>query len=160
MVIFTLVCRVYVVDGDSMNNTLAPNDRLLVSNLFYTPKQGDIVCFLAENHENKVLVKRVIATAGQTVDLTADHRVMIDGKVLNESYLQEYVTDRSASSPHLNITQARGFEFPYTVKEGEIFCLGDNRENSLDSRQLGPVSDEYVLGRSLLRLSPKFGVVK
>ena len=158
MVVFTLVCRVYVVDGESMNNTLANNDRLLVSNLFYTPKQGDIICFLAENNDNKVLVKRVIAVAGQTIDINEQYQVTIDGVLLDESYLQEYVTDRTGT--RLNITLPKNFGFPYTVQEGEIFCMGDNRGNSKDSRDLGAISTEYVLGRSIFRLAPNFGTVK
>ena len=158
MVVFTLVCRIYVVDGESMNNTLSNNDRLLVSNLFYTPEQGDIVCFLAENNNSKVLVKRVIATAGQTVDINAQYQVTVDGKLLDESYLQEYVTDNRGT--HLNITSPKNFQFPYTVQEGEVFCMGDNRTNSKDSRDLGAIPTEYILGRSLVRLAPKFGAVK
>ncbi len=157
MVVFTLVCRVYVVDGESMNNTLADQDRLLVSNLFYTPKQGDIVCFLAENNDNKVLVKRVIATAGQTIDINERYQVMIDGELLDESYLQEYVTDNRGM--HANITLPKNFGFPYTVQEGEVFCMGDNRGNSKDSRDLGAISTEYILGRTLWRLAPDFGTV-
>lgn len=158
MVVFTLFCRIYVVDGESMNNTLADKDRLLVSNLFYTPEQGDIVCFLAENNDGKVLVKRVIATAGQTIDINAQYQVLVDGKLLEESYLQEYVTDRNGT--RMNLTGGKNFIFPYTVQEGEVFCMGDNRTNSKDSRDLGPIPTEYILGRSLIRLAPKFGTVK
>lgn len=149
MVLFTLVCRVYVVDGTSMYSTLNEQDRLLVSNLFYTPEQGDIVCFVARNNNDKVLVKRVIATAGQTIDITDDHKVMIDGALLEEPYLNENT-----------ITETKGFEFPYTVQEDEVFCLGDNRGNSKDSRNLGPVQTKYLLGRLIVRLMPNFGTVK
>lgn len=149
MVVFTLVCRVYVVDGGSMNTTLLNQDRLLVSNLFYTPKQGDIICFLAENNDHKVLVKRVIATAGQTIDINESFEVMVNGELLEEPYLDAGI-----------YTIPKSFQFPYTVREGEVFCLGDNRVNSKDSRDLGPIPTEYVLGRMILRLAPKFGVVK
>lgn len=149
MVLFTLICRVYVVDGTSMYSTLNEQDRLLVSNLFYTPEQGDIVCFVARNNNDKVLVKRVIATAGQTIDITDDHKVMIDGIVLEEAYLNENT-----------ITETKGFKFPYTVQEDEVFCLGDNRGNSKDSRDLGPVQTKYLLGRLIVRLMPNFGTVK
>ena len=149
MVVFTLVCRVYVVDGASMNTTLIDQDRVLVSNLFYTPEQGDIICFLAENNDSKVLVKRVIATAGQTVDINENFQVMINGKVLEEPYLDAGI-----------YTIPKDFPFPYTVQEGEVFCLGDNRINSKDSRDLGAIPTEYVLGRLILRLAPHFGTVK
>lgn len=149
MVIFTLFCRIYVVDGDSMKSTLYNQDRVLVSNLFYTPKQGDIVCFVAPEYHNKVLVKRVIATAGQTIDINSEDRVTIDGKVLEEDYLAPGV-----------YTTAGSFSFPYTVQDGEVFCLGDNRNNSYDSRALGPIETKYLLGRMLLRVFPNTGVVE
>ncbi|MBQ8894516.1 MAG: signal peptidase I [Clostridia bacterium] len=149
MVIFTLICRVYVVDGTSMYSTLNDADRVLVSNLFYTPEQGDIVCFVAHNYSDKVLVKRVVATEGQTIDVTSDYRLMVDGKVLEEDYLDAGI-----------YTQPKGFAFPYTVQEGEVFCMGDNRVNSTDSRDLGPIETKYLLGRLIVRLFPNTGVVK
>lgn len=149
MIIFTLVCRVYVVDGTSMVSTLSNGDRLLVSNLFYTPEQGDIVCFVARNNNDKVLVKRVIATEGQTIDITDDYKVTIDGELLEESYLATGI-----------YTEPKNFDFPYTVKEGEVFCMGDNRVNSKDSRDLGPIETKYLLGQLVLRLFPHTGVVK
>ncbi len=160
MIIFTLVCRVYVVDGPSMNSTLAHGDRLLVSQLFYHPKQGDIVCFVAENHQKKVLVKRVIATTGQTVDVTPDFKVTVDGVVLDESYV-DTVRDNCFDYSHAaGCTHPNGFQFPYTVQEGEVFVMGDNRDNSTDSRQLGAVEEKYLLGKMLLRIFPNTGVVK
>ncbi len=148
MVVFTLVCRVYVVDGQSMNTTLAHGDRLLVSQLFYTPEQGDIVCFVAKKNDDKILVKRVIATEGQTIDITADRKVMVDGVLLEEEYLDAH-----------QYTSPKNFNFPYTVQEGEVFCLGDNRVNSKDCRDLGPIETKHLLGRLILRLTPKFGTV-
>ncbi|MBQ6824776.1 MAG: signal peptidase I [Clostridia bacterium] len=158
MLIFTLVCRVYVVDGGSMKETLQDHDRVLVSNIFYTPEQGDIICFVAKNHNDQVLVKRVIATAGQTIDLNSAHQVVIDGKVLDESYLDEYVSTPNGTVK--NETYANGFSFPYTVKEGEVFCMGDNRTGSLDSRSLGTIETKYILGKMLVRLFPNTGVVE
>ena len=148
MVVFTLFFRIYVVTGDSMQSTLDSGDRLLVSQLFYTPKQGDIVCFVAKNRNEKVLVKRVVATAGQTVDITDDFRVMIDGEILEEAYLDDGI-----------YTSPKNFKFPYTVQEDEVFCLGDNRVNSADSRDLGPIETKYLLGRLVLRLFPRPGTV-
>ena len=160
MIIFTLVCRIYVVDGPSMNSTLAHGDRLLVSQLLYTPKQGDIVCFVAENHQQKVLVKRVIAVAGQTVDITSDYKVSVNGEVLNETYIDP-IRDHCFDYSHdAGCTHPAGVELPYTVKEGEVFVLGDNRDNSTDSRQLGAVEEKYLLGKMLIRIWPNTGVVK
>ncbi len=149
MVVFTLICRIYVVDGTSMISTLNHEDRLLVSNLFYTPKQGDIVCFVATNNDDKVLVKRVIATAGQTIDINEKLQVVVDGTVLEEDYLNPGI-----------YTAPKEYKFPYTVQEGEVFCLGDNRVNSKDSRDLGPIENEYILGRVILRLFPETGKVR
>ncbi len=149
MVIFTLFGRIYVVDGDSMLSTLHEEDRLLVSQFLYTPKQGDIVCFVEETKHNKVLVKRVIATAGQTIDIDKTGSVIVDGAQLDEPYLDAGI-----------YTSPKAFSFPYTVKEGEVFCMGDNRVNSSDSRDFGPVSTHQLLGRMLIRLFPNTGVVK
>ncbi|MBQ8600185.1 MAG: signal peptidase I [Clostridia bacterium] len=148
MVIFTLFCRIYVVDGGSMNTTLTDGDRILVSQLFYTPRQGDIVCFVAKKDNDKILVKRVIATEGQTIDITEDRKVTVDGEQLEEDYLDDWI-----------YTDPKNFDFPYTVKEGEVFCMGDNRVNSKDCRDLGPIETKHVLGRLILRLMPNFGTV-
>lgn len=149
MVIFTLFFRIYQVEGQSMEKTLLEGDRLLVSHLFYTPKDGDIVCFVAHNYHQKVLVKRVIATPGEVIDITSDNKVSVNGKVLDEPYLAEGI-----------YTTPNGFSFPYTVREGEVFCMGDNRVNSTDSRILGPVETKYLLGRLIVRVLPNPGVIR
>lgn len=159
MIIFSLICRVYVVDGGSMNSTLSNGDRLLVSQLFYTPKQGDIVCLVAEGHDDKVLVKRVIAIAGQTIDINSDFKVTIDGAVLDEPYVDlvnDHFGEMNYTEPY---TLPGDFTLPYTVKEGEVFVMGDNRDNSLDSRKLGPISEKHLLGKMLFRIYPNTGVV-
>ena len=149
MVIFSLFFRIYVVDGSSMYSTLKHQDRLLVSQLFYTPKQGDIICFVADDLDGKILVKRVIATPGQSIDITDDYRVMVDGVVLEEEYLDPGI-----------YTMPKSFNFPYTVLEDEVFCMGDNRVDSKDSRDLGPIHNKYILGRLIVRLFPNTGIVK
>lgn len=148
MLLFTLAGRIYQVDGDSMNTTLTDGDRILVSQLFYTPKQGDIVCFVSKDMNEKILVKRIVATSGQTIDINEQNKVVIDGQVLEEDYLNTWI-----------YTEPKHFDFPYTVQEGEVFCLGDNRINSKDSRDLGPIETRYLMGRLILRLAPNFGVV-
>ena len=96
-----------------------------------------------------MLVKRVIATEGQTVDITWNNKITVNGVELEEDYLADGI-----------YTSPKYFNFPYTVKEGEVFCLGDNRINSTDSRDLGPIGEEYLLGKMLVRLFPNTGVVK
>ncbi len=149
MILFALVCRVYVVEGPSMEQTLYGGDRLLVSQLFYTPEQGDVVCFVEErdNGESKVLVKRVIATEGQTVDIR-NETVCVNGIALEEDYVYSV-------NPWVSSTVT----YPYTVGEGQIFCMGDHRDNSHDSRAIGAIDEKYLLGKVVFRLFPNTGVV-
>ncbi len=149
LVIFTLVFRIFVVNGSSMYPTLKHGERLIVSDMFYTPRQGDIICFYSD-YRDEVLVKRVIATAGQTVDITDDYRVVVDNKELDEDYIGDIDT-RLLSTP-----------MPYTVEEGRVFVMGDNRGDSLDSRdmRIGTVSENEILGKLVIRLFPRFGMVK
>lgn len=156
LAVFTLFVRTAYVDGDSMNNTLIDKETLAVSNLFYTPKQGDIVVFQApDSTVPGGIVKRVIATEGQTVDIDFQSwTVTVDGEVLDEPYVLNdgYPMHRG------NVT------FPVTVPDGCIFVMGDNRNNSTDSRttNIGFVDTRYVFGRVLFRITPfdKFGTVK
>ncbi|MBQ7090742.1 MAG: signal peptidase I [Clostridia bacterium] len=149
MILFALVCRVYVVEGPSMEQTLHDGDRLVVSQLFYTPEQGDVVCFVEEKGDgsNKVLVKRVIATEGQTVDIR-DETVYVNGVALQE----DYVYNENAWVPS-------GISYPYTVGEDQVFCMGDHRDNSHDSRAIGAIDEKYLLGKVVFRLFPNMGVV-
>ncbi len=151
VLLFTLVFRIFVVSGGSMLTTLYDGDRLVVSNLFYEPKRGDIIVFASEYKDEEVLVKRVIATEGQTVDITEEGQVTVDGIVIDEPYLQQGLrTERGTVS------------LPYVVAEDQLFVLGDNRGDSLDSRSdlLGPVEMNKVLGRVIFRLFPHTGTVQ
>ena len=149
LVIFTLIFRIFVVSGDSMFPTLKNGERLIVSGLFYEPKAGDIICFY-NDYKDEVLVKRVIATAGQTVDISDDFRVFVDGKELPEDYIGDIDT-RKMSTP-----------MPYTVEDNCVFVMGDNRGDSMDSRDMrvGTVHKNDILGRLIIRLLPRFCTVK
>ena len=106
---------------------------------------GDIVVVSLRNYFNEPLIIRVIAKGGQSIDLDYElSGIYIDGKELNEPYLKEQIMEREYS----NLT------FPYTVEEGFLFVMGDNRNNSPDSRSplVGPIDERYVLGRAALRL--------
>ena len=149
LLVFTFIFRVFIVSGPSMFPTLENGDRLIVSNLFYTPEQGDIICFYSDV-KSEILVKRVIAVAGQTVDIDSTHNVTIDGVRLQEDYIRS------------GITYEKTMSLPYTVKEDEVFVMGDNRTDSLDSRyaEIGAVDNNDILGKLVIRLFPNFGKVR
>lgn len=136
------------VDGGSMRETLQHQDLLLVLNgwLCGGYEAGDIVILAKPEFENGALiVKRVVATGGQTVDIDFDAgTVCVDGIVLDEDYIREPTF------------LEEGLEFPVTLGENELFVLGDNRNGSKDSRHpdLGPVDERYVIGRAVCLLLP------
>ena len=146
--IFTFGIRMLGVDGHSMLNTLQHGDRLLVLNsMFYHDYQyGDIVILRKDGvFDNDPIVKRVIATGGQTVDIDFNEGVVyVDGEALEEDYIREPTYT------------AEGTEFPLTVPEGSIFVMGDNRNGSSDSRdyRLGTVDTRYVIGKAAFLLVP------
>ena len=146
--IFTFGIRMLGVDGHSMLNTLQHGDRLMVVNpIFYHDyKYGDIVILRKTGvFDNEPIVKRVIATGGQTVDIDFSEGVVyVDGEALEEDYIREPTYT------------AEGTEFPLTVPEGSIFVMGDNRNGSSDSRdyRLGTVDTRYVIGKAAFLLFP------
>lgn len=148
VLMFTFVFRIVSVSGPSMQPTLHSGDRIVLSSLFYTPKNGDIVVVTQPNsHDNEPLIKRVIAVEGQTIDVDAEtDTVMVDGVKLNETYILEQDIEREGDA----------YEFPITVPEGKIFVMGDNRNDSFDSRDpgLGMVEEKYIMGKAVFRIYP------
>ena len=147
VLLFTFVVRLIGVDGHSMVPTLQDGDRLLVLNSLLDDdyQYGDIVVLRKDTFMTEPIVKRVIATEGQTVDIDFDAgTVYVDGQLLEETYIRE--------PTHLE----EGLEFPVTVPEGCVFVLGDNRNDSDDSRDpdLGPVDTREILGRAVALLFP------
>lgn len=139
--VFTLVR----VDGPSMNPTLTHGDTLFTRRIMYSPKVGDVIIFRPPNSPDTPYVKRIIALEGQTVDI--DERtgaVSVDGVVYDEPYIQE------------PIRRMGDMQFPYTVPKDSVFVLGDNRNNSHDSRDsdVGAVPVENIIGKAQIRLLP------
>ena len=160
ILICTLVGRVIGVVGSSMVPTLHDGDMLLLQSLGYTPKQGDVVVlrkpgFPAPPQDTAPIVKRVIAVGGQHVRVDYDAgAVYVDDIALDEPYILEHMANHY--SPEMNVLDV-------TVPQGSIYVLGDNRNNSSDSRHeaLGTVDSRYVLGRVLCVIWPlsDFGTV-
>lgn len=153
ILVFLFLGRTVGVIGGSMQPTLFEGDRLIISDLFYTPENGDIVVLRQPSFRNEPIVKRVIATEGQTVDIDFENAIVyVDGKAIEEPYLREFA-----------YFESQDFDRQITVPEGCIFVLGDNRNASTDSRtdSIGCVDVRNVLGKVLWRISPlnSFGSV-
>lgn len=146
-VLFTFVIRFVGVDGDSMEPTLQNNDWLIVSAFNPEIEHGDIVISTQPNAFDEPLVKRVIAKGGQTVDIDFETgAVYVDDVLLDEPYI--------ADLTHTS----EGVTFPLIVPEGTLFLMGDNRNDSTDSRSpmVGCVDERYVLGVVQYRIMPEF----
>ena len=150
--VIAILCMIFFirmvrVDGDSMLPTLHSGDLLLMTHVCYTPQAGDIVAITKPNSQGDNLIKRVIATEGQTIDIDFSKGVVyVDGKALEE--------------PYLNTPTERWYDlsFPQTVPEGHVFVMGDNRNYSWDSRaaEIGMVDNRYILGKeAFCLLSPQ-----
>jgi len=151
MIVFLLLFRIVVVSGSSMYNTLWDGDWLLVvSNVFYgDPEYGDIIVASKESfNDGEPIIKRVIATEGQTVDIDfVNGIVYVDGVALEEDYT------------YSDTTNEEGMQFPLVVEEGCVFVMGDNRGRSTDSRNpdIGQIDRREILGRAVILLFPGSG---
>ncbi len=148
LIVFLIFFRVIVVSGDSMYPTLWDGDYLLlISNVFYQePQEGDVVVVSKKSFDNgHPIVKRIIATEGQQVDIDfANGIVYIDGEALEEDYINNLTTTNL------------GTKFPLTVEENCLFVLGDNRGVSRDSRDpiIGQIDRREILGKAVYLMIP------
>lgn len=145
-IIFTFFVKDVNIDGESMKNTLFDGDKAILTSFLYTPEVGDIVAIDAEQQIGKTIIKRVIATEGQTIKIDYDNnRVIVDGIVLDEDYV---------ASP--TIMPTIGWDVPETVPEGYVFVMGDNRSVSLDSRSgsIQLIPKTMILGKAQFVIYP------
>lgn len=146
VVLFLFFVQVIDVKGSSMNPTLWNGDKMLVSGLFYQPKTGDVVVFKKDEYsDQKALVKRIIATEGQEINIDFDNGIVyIDGEAIEEDYINDLTKTKL------------DFIGPKTVPEGCVFVMGDNRNASTDSRkaEIGMVDKRLILGRVYMVLFP------
>lgn len=151
MIVFMLLFRVVIVSGSSMYSTLWSGDWLLVTGsvLYQEPQYGDIIVASKDSFNNgEPIIKRVIATEGQTVDIDFEAGIVyVDGTALEEDYTYTAT----------NVQE--GIVFPITIADGCIFAMGDNRNGSKDSRHpsIGMIDTREVLGRAVFLLFPGTG---
>ena len=144
VVVFVFFVRLVDVVGSSMYPTLENGDKMIVTDVFYKPKYGDIVVFQKDEYADYALVKRVIATEGQTLDIDFEKQtVTVDGKVIDEPYTQGQTLDK-------------GGVIPKVIPEGKVFVMGDNRTVSLDSRSttIGLIDEMDIIGKAQLVVFP------
>ena len=154
VLVFVFVLRIMDVKGSSMVPTLHNGDKVMVSGLFYEPERGDIVVFKKDNYDdNKALVKRVVAVAGDVVNIDFERGIVyVNGEAVEEDYIDVLTTTKL------------DFIGPQTVPENCLFVMGDNRNASTDSRdkRIGMVDKRLVIGKVLLVVYPfnSFGSVE
>ena len=145
-ILFTFFVKDVNIDGQSMKNTLFDGDKAILTSFLYTPEVGDIVAIDAEQQIGKTIIKRVIATEGQTIKIDYDkNRVIVDGIVIDDDYV---------ASP--TIMPTIGWDVPETVPEGYVFVMGDNRSVSLDSRSgsIQLIPKTMILGKAQFVIYP------
>lgn len=149
--VITFVAQRTVVDGESMEATLQDGDNLIVDKISYRfrdPERFDIVVFPFHNpsrpQDKTYFIKRIIGLPGETVEIDKSGTIYIDGEVLEEGYGREIISAGKIG----DVT------YPYVLGSDEYFVLGDNRNNSTDSRWIGSIKREEIIGRAWIRTWP------
>lgn len=145
MLLLTFVFRLVDVDGQSMMDTLFDKDKVVVTNLCYTPECGDVVVISHGQNLNKPIIKRVIATEGQSLSIDFNTgEVVVDGAVLDEPYIKD-----------LTVKQGDA-EIPEVIPDGMVFVMGDNRNHSTDSRftAVGLINEDDIIGKAQFIVYP------
>lgn len=158
ILIFTFFFRIVLVQGPSMRETLQDQDRLIITHINYTPQKGDIVVINSEKL-GKTIIKRVIGTGGDKVVVDYNNNtVTVNGKVISNDNIREAMYNTNLFDEKYEVEEN---VFEYDVPEGKLFVMGDNRNNSTDSRRIGFIDPSDVLGNAVLRLYPfdSFGKV-
>ncbi|MBQ3929092.1 MAG: signal peptidase I [Clostridia bacterium] len=146
MLILTFVFRQVTVSGPSMNDTLHNADRLIITNFMYQPHNGDIIIASHGDFYEDAIVKRVIATQGQKIRIDYENsKVYVNGKELDEPYAKGKT-----------IMLSDMLDIPDVIPEGYVFVMGDNRENSVDSRsrEIGLIPVQNIIGKAIFRVYP------
>ncbi len=145
VVLLTFIFMIVGVDGESMTNTLGDGDKVIITKWNYVPQNGDIVVISRGQHLNIPIIKRVIATQGQTLKIDFETgKVMVNGKVIDEPYIKERMTETGDN------------EIPEVIPEGYTFVMGDNRNDSSDSRfkNVGLIDNNNIVGKAIFRIYP------
>lgn len=145
-IILSFVIRPVAVEGDSMNSTLFDSDKILISEMFYTPEINDIVVVAHNKNLDKEIIKRVIAKEGQNIRInyeTGD--VFVDGILIDEPYINNPTGEPVTS-----------WKFPTVIPKGKVFVMGDNRQHSADSRSsaIGLIDEKDIIGKAVTVIYP------
>lgn len=145
VMIMAFVLRIVVIDGTSMENTLMNLDKAIITTFNYEPKDGDIVAIAHGGNLNETIIKRVIATEGQTIEFDFEKaQVIVNGVILDEPYIKNATT------------RSNDWDIPTVIPEGYVFVMGDNREVSRDSREsaVGLIPVDDIIGKAQVIITP------